>query len=100
MTTHTAASVYMQMDALDWFLMALGLLVFAALLLWLGTSLAGERRTAGEVPSEETAALHLLDRRVARGEITVEEHNEVHRILASEHPPSSDKESEKNDVLA
>lgn len=100
MTTHTLASVSMQMDATDWFLMALGLLVFAALLLWLGASLAGDRRTAGHAPSEETTALHLLDRRLARGEITAEQHDEVRRILAGEHSPSSDTESEKSDVLA
>lgn len=101
MTALPLASVSMRMDAVDWFLMALGLLVFAALLLWLGASLAGERRMgAGQPPSEETSALHLLDRRLASGEITVEERDEGRRILAGEYPPSSDTQSEKSDVLA
>jgi uncharacterized membrane protein len=100
MTTQTLASVYMQMDAADWFLMALGLLVFAALLLWLGASLAGEKHTPGQGPSEESSTLHLLDRRLARGEITAEEHDEVRRVLAGDHPPSSGTESEMSDVLA
>jgi uncharacterized membrane protein len=100
MTTYTLAAVHMQMAAADWFLMALGLLVFVALLLWLGALLAGETRTAGQAPSEETATLHLLDRRLARGEVTVDEHDEVSRILAGEHPSSSGTESEMSDVLA
>jgi uncharacterized membrane protein len=98
MTANALASVYMQMDAVDWFLMALGLLVFAALLLWLGASLAGKEHTGGETPSEELSALHLLDRRLARGEITAEEHEEVCRILAGERRPGA--ESEARDVLA
>lgn len=90
----------MQMDAVDWFLMAFGLLVFAALLLWVAATLAGDRHVRGEAPSEEATALHLLDRRLARGEITVEERDEVRRILAGEHPPSSKMESKENSVLA
>jgi uncharacterized membrane protein len=84
MTTYTLAAVRMQMDAADWFLMALGLLVFAALLLWVGSTLAEKRHTGGQAPPEEVSALHLLDRRLAQGEITVEERDEIHRILAGE----------------
>jgi uncharacterized membrane protein len=82
MTTYTLAAVHMQMGAGDWFLMGLGLLVFAALLLWLGTTLATEKHTGGRTPSEEDSARHLLDRRLAQGEITVEEREQAHRILA------------------
>jgi hypothetical protein len=57
MTTDMLAAVHMQMDAADWFLMALGLLVFAALLLWIGSTLAEKRHTGGEPPSEEDSAL-------------------------------------------
>ena len=100
MTTHALASVHMQMDATDWFLMALGLLVFAALLLWLGASLAGDRHRRSQGSSEESSALHLLDRRSARGQITVEEHDQVRRSLTGNHPPYSRTESEASDVLA
>ena len=58
------AAVRMQMDAADWFLMALGLLVFAALLLWVGA--AAWRPTGGWAPSEDSA-LHLLDPSVGPG---------------------------------
>jgi len=94
MNTLTLAATNMQMDTADWFLMALGLLVFAALLLWVGSTLAGKERTGGEAPSEEDSALHLLDRRLARGEITVEQREEARRILAGE------REEASADVLA
>ena len=84
MTTQTLAAVYMQMGAADWFLMALGLLIFAALLLWMGVTLAEKKHTGGQAPSEEVSALHLLDRRLAQGEITAEEHDEVRRVLTGE----------------
>ena len=73
---------YMQMDAGHWFSMALGFLVLAALLLWLGATLAGNRHRVSEAPSEETSAVHLLDRRLAQGEITAEEREHVRDILA------------------
>jgi hypothetical protein len=76
MNTLTLAATNMQMSTADWFLMALGLLVFAALLLWL------------------VSALHLLDRRLARGEITVEQREQARRILAGE------REEASADVLA
>lgn len=94
MNTLTLAATNMHMDSLDWFLMAFGLLVFAALLLWIGSTLAGSSHTGGEPPSEQDAALHLLDRRLARGEITLEQHDEARRILAGE------RQEEKRDVLA
>ncbi len=94
MTTDMLAAVHMQMDAADWFLMALGLLVFAALLLWVGSTLAEKRHTGGEPPSEEDSALHLLDRRLARGEITIEQREEARRIVAGE------REEASADVLA
>ena len=94
MNTLTLAATNMQMDTADWFLMALGLLVFAALLLWVDFTLAGKERTGGEAPSEEDSAMHLLDRRLARGEITVEQREEARRILAGE------REEASADVLA
>jgi uncharacterized membrane protein len=94
MNTLTLAATNMQMSTADWFLMALGLLVFAALLLWLGSTLAGKERTGAEAPSEEVSALHLLDRRLARGEITVEQREQARRILAGE------REEASADVLA
>jgi uncharacterized membrane protein len=93
MNTLTLAATNMQMDTTDWFLMALGLLVFAALMLWLGTTLAGKERGGG-ARSEEDSALHLLDRRLAHGEITVEQREETRRILAGE------REEASADVLA
>jgi uncharacterized membrane protein len=89
MNTLTLAATNMQMNTADWFLMALGLLVFAALLLWLGTTLAGKEHTRPRAPSEEDSALHLLDRRLAAGEITVEQREETRRILAGEHEEAS-----------
>jgi uncharacterized membrane protein len=100
MTALTFASVSMRMDAVDWFLMAFGLLVFAALLLWAGATHAGDRHTGGEAPSEEASALHLLDRRLARGEITAEEHERIRQILARERAMPTSAESEGTDVLA
>jgi uncharacterized membrane protein len=94
MNTLTLAATNMQMDTADWFFMALGLLVFAALLLWAGSTLAGKEHTGGATPTEEDSALHLLDRRLARGEITAEEHEEARRILAGE------REEARSDVLA
>jgi uncharacterized membrane protein len=73
----TVASVYMRMSAADWLLMALGLLVLAALVFWLGAALAGGRRGGGEPPAEAVSALHLLDHRLAEGEITAEQHSEL-----------------------
>lgn len=84
MTTRALAAVYMQMDAVDGFSMALGLLVIAALLFWLGATLAGKKHTSREAPSEEVSALHLLDRRLAQGEITAEEREQARRTLAGE----------------
>jgi uncharacterized membrane protein len=98
MTAITLAYTEMRMGAGDWFLMALGLLVFAALLLWLGASWAGQRHTAHHPPSEESAAQHLLDRRLAEGGITGEEHDQVRRILAGEHQPRA--QSETADAVA
>lgn len=101
MTAITLAYTEMRMSTGDWFLMAFGLLVFAAVLLWLGASLASSRhaaRAAREAPPEESAALHLLDRRLARGEITAEEHEQVRRILTDGHQPSD--HSETADVVA
>jgi uncharacterized membrane protein len=80
----TLASFYMHMGTGHWLLMALGLLVLVAVLFWLGTTLAGEKHTGGEAPSEELSALHLLDRRLAQGEITVEEREDARRVLAGE----------------
>jgi uncharacterized membrane protein len=82
MSALTLADVYMRMSALDWFLMALGLLVLAALVLWLGASLAGRRHSGGDPPTEEATALHLLDRRLADGEITREEYEQARRTVA------------------
>lgn len=84
MTASTLASFYMHMGTGHWFLMALGLLVLVAVLFWLGTTLAGEKHTGGEAPSEEVSALHLLDRRLAQGEITIEEREDARRVLAGE----------------
>jgi uncharacterized membrane protein len=84
MTASTVASFYMHMGAGHWFLMALGLLVLVAVLFWFGTTLGGEKHTGGEAPSEEVSALHLLDRRLAQGEITVEERDDARRVLAGE----------------
>jgi uncharacterized membrane protein len=80
----TLASFYMHMGTGHWFLMALGLLVLVAVLFWLGTTLAAEKHTGGEAPSEEVSALHLLDRRLAQGEITVEERDDARRVLVGE----------------
>lgn len=98
MTAVTLAYTDMRMSTGDWLLMALGLLALAAVLLWLGASLAGGKRTGGERPSEESSALHLLDRRLARGEITSEEHEQVRRILAGEQPPGA--ETRTSDAVA
>ena len=83
----TMASSYMNMGGGHWFLMALGLLVLIAVLIWLGTTLAGGRHTGGEAPSEEVSVLHLLDRRLAQGEITAEEREASRRVLAGEYAP-------------
>jgi uncharacterized membrane protein len=77
----TLASFYMHIGAGHWFLMAPGLLILVAVLFWLGTTLAGEKHSGGEAPSEEVSALHLLDRRLAQGEITVEERDRVRKAL-------------------
>jgi uncharacterized membrane protein len=94
MNTLTLAATNMQMDTADWFFMALGLLVFAALLLWLGSTLAGKEPAGGGAPSEEDSAVQLLDRRLARGEITAEQREEARRILTGE------PEEASADVLA
>jgi uncharacterized membrane protein len=93
MTALALGYTEMRMGTGDWFLMALGLLVFAAVLLWLGASLAGGRHTGGEPPSEEFSALHLLDRRLARGEITTGEHEQGRRILAGEQRPGAERQT-------
>jgi uncharacterized membrane protein len=94
MSTLTLAVTNMHMDTADWLLMALGLLVFAALLLWVGSTLAGDKRTSAGIPAEEDAARELLDRRLARGELTVEQHEEARRIITSE------RKEAQADVLA
>jgi uncharacterized membrane protein len=94
MTAITLAYTEMRMSTGDWFLMAFGLLAFAAVLLWLGASFAGSRHTAREgreAPSEESAALHLLDRRLAHGEITAEEHEQLRRVLSGEDSAGADQ---------
>jgi uncharacterized membrane protein len=80
----TMASSYMNMGSGPWFLMALGLLVLVAVLIGLGATLAGGRHTGGQAPPEEASALHLLDRRLALGEITAEERDNARRVLAGE----------------
>ena len=84
MTPRTVASFYMHMATGHWFLMALGLLVLVAVLLWLGTTMAGQKHASDGAPSEEVSAMHLLDRRMAQGEITVQEREDARRVLAGE----------------
>lgn len=98
MAAITLAYTDMRMSTGDWLLMALGLLVLTAVLLWLGASLAGGKHATGEPPSEESSALHLLDRRLARGEITNEEHEQVRRILTGEQSPGAERQT--SDALA
>jgi len=82
MKTYALTAVYMQMDAGHWVAMGLGALVLAALLIWLGATLAPNRHSSGKPPSAETSALLLLDRRLAQGDITVEEREHARHILA------------------
>jgi uncharacterized membrane protein len=89
MSVPTAASVYMRMSAADWLLMALGSLVLAALVFWLGGSLAGGRRGGGEPRTEAASALHLLGRRLAEGEISAEQHGRARSILTDDPNPTS-----------
>jgi uncharacterized membrane protein len=84
MTAITIAPVFVHMDGTHWFLMALGLLGSVAVLIWLFATRAGEKHTGGAAPSEEVSALHLLDRRLAQGEIAAEEREDARRVLASE----------------
>lgn len=94
MTAITLGYTEMRMGAGDWLLMTLGLLVFAAVMLWLGASLAGNKRAGRKTPpSAEPSAQQLLDRRLAQGEITTEEHQKRRRILADDRSPGAETET-------
>lgn len=64
-----------------WLLTAVMLVALIALVIWLVTtySSASERRT-----SPPQSAIDILDRRLAAGDITVEDYEERRRALASE----------------
>lgn len=64
-----------------WVVMALGMLIFWAALIAGGIWLVRERSDRRSRQRDEPAALEILDRRLAQGEISIEEHGERRRAL-------------------
>lgn len=72
-----------------WVVMALGMLIFSAIVIASGVWLVRElsaRRRPGLTGDSEPAALEILDRRLAEGAISTEEYEERRRALLDARP--------------
>lgn len=85
---------HMDLDGGWWIVMAIGMIVFWALVIlgvvWLVRELSAPRDRS-HAPAEPNA-LAILDRRLAAGEITPEEYRERRAVLRGEPVTSSDDE--------
>ncbi len=77
-----------------WLLMSLGMVAFWGLVIWAIVALARGDRPAREEPRDDDRPLDILQRRLARGEISVTEYEELRDSLTGsrkQHAPDPER---------
>jgi putative membrane protein len=81
------------MEWWGWLLGALGMVAFWGLIIWaVWYFVTGQNRRPGQDSSPPGDARHILDERLARGEITPEEYRRLRDLMYSDYAGTGDRQ--------